>query len=196
MTDSHEAPTGAEDNGIPGWMFGLAVGGALAVGILSFVFSSGQTALINIILGLLAIGALWILWVSPSKARHFQLKEGLIGLSLLAVGAMIGSSPPWYPSFGRAWVKSGLVTTKNDVDPPTSEMYTVAGRIITPTDKVGADFQLLVVIGSANHGVYIPPKGLEIPKGIERVEIFLQNRKTGEVSGSIPIVFPPAAPTI
>jgi hypothetical protein len=179
----------AADSSIPNWMIGLLLVGIPAIMITSFAYSNGTAAITNTLLGFMTFGCLWLLWVTPSSARHIEGMEALLGIALVFCGIAIGSSPTAHPKFAEYWQKVGLAKSL-PIDLPKPEYWKLDGRTISATPQLPAELHLVVLPKGNTNGIFVDGNGYVVPAGMPEVRLFVQNKVDDRTSSSIAVSIP------
>lgn len=171
------------------WIIGFAIVMVLIVGA-SLYFSTGVGAVVNILLGMFVAGGLWLLWLTPSKAGKVEIGEFILGIFLVLVGCLIGSSPTLNPTLARGWTAIGVnPMLVKPLAAPTQDMWEYKNSKVVPTSSVPHGQMLIVKPSNASNGVLLTEEGYDA-KGLHTVEAWLQDRGNGYTSSSVMIHLP------
>ena len=176
----------------PTWLLGFAIF-MIAVTVISLWWTKGNGPLtiVNILLALLAGGGLWLLWLTPSRPGRLELGEVFLGLFILFVGAMIGSSPTFQPLFSKCWTALHLdPRLANAIAAPNDTSWQYNGTFIVPGTLPSPHQRLVVATLAAPEGVVLDQNGIDV-KGLKTVQMWLQDNSTGQSSSSIIVYIKP-----
>lgn len=192
MSDNHEAqPREVGASGIPARFVYTAAFVFLLTSVMWWWLCATTTnTLICMLFTGVAIVLLWLLWIMPSEANELNGGEVFVGILVLVVGILFGSSPPARPFLAWAWQKAGMGNT-SPLASPTKDMWTWSEeqKILLPTAKVPEGMRLVVIPSNQRHGIFVEAKGVPLAS-LKGVEIFLQHLANERTSSSVLIEAP------